>query len=113
MVRALPCHGRGCGFESRRSRVNYLILSGSKSYVPFGLSRAQRTAPISFQFRLGLSTAPAYLAPRLAQRTPPLTTLALLLLREAEHAHDQRSFFAQQSLGVLGKAEQERSSVGP
>lgn len=20
MVRALPCHGRGCGFESRRSR---------------------------------------------------------------------------------------------
>ena len=21
MVRALPCHGRGCGFESRRLRV--------------------------------------------------------------------------------------------
>ena len=27
LVRALPCHGRGCGFESRRSRQHLLAFS--------------------------------------------------------------------------------------
>lgn len=38
LVRALPCHGRGCGFEPRRLRVSALSFWGANPFlgIPMG-----------------------------------------------------------------------------